>query len=85
MLTVKAVAGNGKTCSASSNGINMDLTPAKLDFYFYLDVASSDLTSEAPVEYQASNSTIQVFWRFIDDESEIQVGLIILICLLKLS
>ena len=78
ILIVKAVAGNCRTCSASSNGVNMDLTPPELDFYFYLDAASSGLSSQAPVKYQASNSTIQVIWRFVDDESEIQVSLIYL-------
>ena len=76
------MAGNGKTCSASSNGVNMDLTPPELDFYFYLDAASTGLSSQAPVQYQASNSTIQIFWRFVDVESEIQVGFIefVLVC-----
>ena len=51
----------------------MDITPPVLDFYFYMDVALTGLYEQAPVNYQASNSTIEVLWRFLDEESEIEV------------
>ncbi|XP_072033446.1 LOW QUALITY PROTEIN: uncharacterized protein [Amphiura filiformis] len=71
-VTVQAVAGNGKVAVASSNGVNMDITPPRLDYYFYLDVTQSGLLQQAPTKFQASSNTIRAFWGFVDDESEIQ-------------
>ena len=73
MLLVQAVAANGKTCKASSNGVSMDVSPPELDFYFYLDASQTGIKSEAPTRYQSSKSTIHVVWTFLDLESEIQV------------
>ncbi|XP_072049468.1 uncharacterized protein [Amphiura filiformis] len=71
-ITVQAVSGNGKTTSASSNGIYIDITPPKFDIQFYLDVTRSDINDLQPVTHQASNSTIKAYWNFVDEESEIK-------------
>ena len=72
-MPVKGVAGNSRTCLSSSNGVNMDVTPPVLDIYSYMDAALTGMYEQAPVNYQASNSTIEVLWRFLDEESEIKV------------
>ena len=72
-ISVEAVAGNGRTTSASSNGIYIDITPPIFDIQFYLDATKTDVNDLQPVTHQASNTTIKSYWNFIDEESEIKV------------
>ncbi len=73
--TVKAILANGESAVASSDGIVIDTSPPVLDFMFYID---ADKSEYQPVSFQSSNTTIKAYWNFIDDESLITVGDIVL-------
>ncbi|XP_072034301.1 uncharacterized protein [Amphiura filiformis] len=65
-ITVKSILANGESVEASSNGIVVDTSPPILDFMFYIDAEKSEYQ---PVTFQASKTTIKVYWSFIDDDS----------------
>ena len=69
--TVESMLGNGRSVTASSDGITIDTSPPILDYMFYIDVTQGEFE---PVNYQSSNTTIKAYWNFVDDDSEIAVS-----------
>ena len=68
-LTVKAATASGQYVTASSAGIYIDMTPPVVEMLYHIDMAWNQ---EEPSDFQGDNSTIAVYYRVFDGESEVQ-------------
>ena len=68
-LTVKALTASGQYVAVSSAGVFIDTTPPVVEMLYHIDMAWNQ---DEPCDYQGDNSTIAVYYRVFDGESEVQ-------------
>ena len=67
-LTVKAVAGSGRSVQASSAGVYIDTTPPVIQMIYHVDLSWS---SSEPSSFQGGNTSMAVYYEAVDKESEV--------------
>ena len=71
-IAVEAVTSSGQRAVGVSSGVTIDVTPPlPTSPVLHYDASSPPLTSEEPVSFQGSNSSIVASWQFHDTESGI--------------
>ncbi|KAI0217501.1 hypothetical protein LSAT2_030719 [Lamellibrachia satsuma] len=67
-LTVKAVTGSGRSVTATSRGIYLDVTPPVIQMMYHVDLAWSQ---SEPSAFQGDNSSMALYFEVVDPESEV--------------
>jgi len=67
-ITVKAITGSGRSVTASSGGVYIDLTPPVFDLIVHLDLSYNQ---QEPSTFQGDNSSIAVYYEVYDTESQV--------------
>ena len=77
-LTVKAVTGSGRSVTATSRGIYLDVTPPVIQMMYHVDLAWSQ---SEPSAFQGDNSSMALYFEVVDPESKVVHRLLCFICL----